>query len=43
MVEMAMGAVINGNLVREVAEADKDKGAVTRLKPVTGSGVDADS
>ncbi len=43
MIEMAMGAVINGNLVREAAEADKDKGAVTRLKPVAGSGVDADS
>ena len=43
MIEMAMGAVINGNLVREAAEADKDKGAVTRLKPVAGTGADADS
>ncbi len=42
MIEMAMGAVINGNLVREAAEADKDKGAVTRLKPVGGAGADTD-
>jgi len=32
VIEMALGAIINGNLLREAADANK--GAVTRLKPV---------
>lgn len=41
VIEMALGAVINGGLVREVAEGAKDKGAVARLKPVSvGSSLD---
>ncbi len=32
VIEMALGAVINGNLVRELTDANK--AAVTRLKPV---------
>ena len=33
VIEMALGAVINGNLVREAVEASRDiKGTVTRLK-----------
>jgi cytoskeletal protein CcmA (bactofilin family) len=34
VIEMALGAVINGSLVREVSEIGA-KGAVTRLKPVS--------
>jgi cytoskeletal protein CcmA (bactofilin family) len=37
VIEMALGAVINGNLVRELTDAAK--AAVTRLKPV-GAGDD---
>lgn len=33
VIEMALGAAINGNLLRDVTES-KDKGAVTKLKPV---------
>jgi cytoskeletal protein CcmA (bactofilin family) len=40
VIEMALGAVINGNLVREVGEAAK--GAVTRLKPVS-TGTDSEN
>lgn len=41
VIEMALGAVVNGGLVREVAEGAKDKGAVARLKPVSvGSSLD---
>lgn len=42
VMEMASGAVVNGNLVREVPEALKDKATVARLKPVASS-VDDDS
>jgi cytoskeletal protein CcmA (bactofilin family) len=43
VIEMALGAVINGNLVREPAGAggeDKEKAAVARLKPVSAGGGD---
>lgn len=36
VIEMAMGATINGSMVREVGEGARDKATVTRLKPVTG-------
>lgn len=36
ILEVANGAVINGNLVREVNELGKDKASVARLKPVAG-------
>lgn len=37
VIEMALGAVINGNLVRDVsADPAKDKGVIARLKPVAG-------
>ncbi|UCH52242.1 MAG: polymer-forming cytoskeletal protein [Pseudomonadota bacterium] len=32
-IEMAQGAVINGNLTREAGDAARDKASVTRLKP----------
>ena len=35
VIEMAMGAVINGSLLREAADSARDKATVTRLKPVT--------
>src|SRR3970040_1682580 len=36
VIEMALGAVINGNLVRESLEGNRDgKGVVTRLKTAT--------
>jgi cytoskeletal protein CcmA (bactofilin family) len=39
VMEVSLGAVINGNLIREVSEQGKDKGQVARLKPLTaGSG-----
>lgn len=34
VLEVAVGAVINGNLVREATETVKDKAPVTRLKPL---------
>lgn len=34
VMEMASGAVVNGNLVREVPDTLKDKAPVARLKPV---------
>jgi cytoskeletal protein CcmA (bactofilin family) len=36
VLEIASGAVINGNLVREVTEAGKEKAPIARLKPVSG-------
>jgi len=42
VIEMALGAIINGNLVRESADAGKDKGSVTRLKPVTGEATEVE-
>ncbi len=35
VIEMAMGATINGSMVREVGEGSRDKATVTRLKPAT--------
>jgi len=35
VIEMAMGAVVNGGLVRETGDSARDKATVTRLKPVT--------
>jgi cytoskeletal protein CcmA (bactofilin family) len=35
VIEMAMGATINGSMVREGAEGARDKATVTRLKPAT--------
>lgn len=40
VIEMALGAVINGNLVREVTEAGK--GTVTRLKTATETAPEAE-
>lgn len=43
VIEMALGAVINGNLVREAAEAIRDnKGTVSRLKTAADGGSDAE-
>lgn len=36
VMEVSLGAVINGNLMREVGETGKDKAQVARLKPVSG-------
>lgn len=38
VLEVAHGAIINGNLVREVGEQGKDRAPVTRLKPIAGTG-----
>jgi cytoskeletal protein CcmA (bactofilin family) len=38
VLEVALGAVINGNLVRESAEPGKDRATVARLKPLAGGG-----
>lgn len=46
VIEMALGAVVNGNLVRETVEAGRDstnKGIVTRLKSAGESGVDVEN
>ncbi len=41
VMEVALGAIINGNLVREVGEVGKDKAQITRLKPLTpGTGTE---
>lgn len=40
VMEVALGAVINGNLMREVGELSKDKASVARLKPVVGGGTE---
>lgn len=43
VIEMALGAVVNGNLVREAVEANRDgKATVTRLKTAGESGSEAD-
>lgn len=43
VIEMALGAVINGNLVRESLEGNRDgKGVVTRLKTVAEGEPDAE-
>lgn len=44
VIEMALGAVINGNLVRDVsADAARDKGVVARLKPVASGTAEEES
>lgn len=43
VLEVALGAVINGNLVRESAEPGKDRGTVARLKPLAGGTADEES
>ena len=44
VIEMALGAVVNGNLVREAtAEAVRDKGTVTRLKTIGDSSPEAEN
>lgn len=40
VLEVAPGAIINGNLVREAPEAAKDKATVARLKALTGGPVE---
>ena len=40
VIEMSLGAVINGNLARDAAEVNK--GTVTRLKSVTEGGAEAE-
>jgi cytoskeletal protein CcmA (bactofilin family) len=40
VIEMALGAIINGSLVREAAEGAGGKGTVARLKPVSGAGLE---
>lgn len=43
VIEMAMGAVINGNLVREALETNRDiKGTVTRLKTAAEGDMDTE-
>ena len=43
VMEVALGAVINGNLMREVGESGKDKVQVARLKPVASGGTEEES
>lgn len=44
VIEMALGAVVNGNLVRETVEANRDsRGTVTRLKSVGESGSEGEN
>ena len=45
VIEMALGAVVNGNLVREAVETGRDstnKGTVTRLKSAGEAGLDTE-
>lgn len=43
VLEVAVGAVINGNMVRELAEPGKDKATVARLKPLNAGAADDES
>ena len=43
VIEMALGATINGNLVREAGETAGNKGTVAKLKSVGGSEIGAES
>lgn len=43
VLEVALGAVINGNLVRDVSEQGKDKATIARLKPLSGVAADEES
>lgn len=40
VIEMAMGAVVNGSLMREAGDSVRDKATITRLKPVTSAGAE---
>lgn len=43
VMEMASGAVVNGNLVREAPDALKDKAPVARLKPINANTAEDES
>lgn len=43
VIEMAEGAAINGNLIRDAGAADKAKGGVTKLKTVASGQDDGNS
>lgn len=43
VMEMASGAVVNGNLVREVPDTLKDKAPVARLKPVNANAAEEEA
>lgn len=43
VMEMASGAVVNGNLVREVPDTLKDKAPVARLKPVNADAAEEEA
>jgi cytoskeletal protein CcmA (bactofilin family) len=43
VMEVALGAVINGNLMREVGDSLKDKAQIARLKPVASGGTEEES
>lgn len=43
VMEMASGAVVNGNLVREAPDALKDKAPVARLKPINANAAEDES
>lgn len=43
VLEVAHGAVINGNLVREMTDQSKDRAPVTRLKPLGGAAADEET
>lgn len=43
VLEVAVGAVINGNLVRDMTEPGKDKATVARLKPLNAGAGDEES
>ena len=42
VIEMALGAVINGNLVREGTETVREKGTISRLKTAVDSNSDVE-
>jgi cytoskeletal protein CcmA (bactofilin family) len=43
VMEVALGAVINGNLMRELGESGKDKAQVARLKPVASGSTEEEN
>jgi len=43
VMEMASGAVVNGNLVREAPDTLKDKATVARLKPINANTAEDES
>lgn len=42
VIEMSLGAVINGNLVRDAVEFNNNKGTITRLKSASESSSEAE-